>query len=365
MDQEPIQTPPIPTPVEPLAPSPRRFNPILILVVVILLVLVGVGGLFLGKSLNGPQKSTQPAAYSLPTQIPTPTPDPTANWKTYSNTLAKFEIKYPAEWKEKTSPTSGLPVFYSVDEKEVLFYNFGPKGGMSMGDTIDNFCKGRHMKEIRRLFLDNFPAVYCQDPTLEPNRIFNQVLVQKDDFQIEINGDFVKEDSENSLKIYNQILSTFKFLDQNQTSDITNWKTYRSVNGNFSLKYPQEYQAYENQVVSVDGMKVASPDTFQIVSTDIPNLNTNFTLTIKYINGTDLSLALAPCLKTMTSETFTLGKIQGTIYKDSPCGPFGSTVVLFSHNDLIYTVSTETHVLYKEISNYVDQILSTFRFTSP
>lgn len=215
MDQEPI--PSTPAPAEPIIPPPappaRKFNPILIFAAIILLLVVGAGGIFLGKSLNTSQPSAQPTVAPLPTQTPTLTFDITAGWKTYSNTLAKFEIKYPAEWKEKTSPSSGLPVFYSADEKEVLFYNFGPKGGMSMENTIDNFCKGRHMKEVRRLFLDNFPAVYCQDPTLDPNRIFNQVLVQKDDFQIEINGDFAREDSENSLKIFDQILSTFKFLD--------------------------------------------------------------------------------------------------------------------------------------------------------
>lgn len=87
-----IQPPPITT--EPIIEPPilptRKFNPILVLAAVILLIIVGAGGIFLGKSLNNSQSSAQPTV--------APVPDETANWKMYTNTKLGYSFTYPISW---------------------------------------------------------------------------------------------------------------------------------------------------------------------------------------------------------------------------------------------------------------------------
>lgn len=46
---------------------------------------------------------------------------------------------------------------------------------------------------------------------------------------------------EKKKEIFNQILSTFKFLDQN-TDETANWKTYKNIAAGFQFKYPSKYQ---------------------------------------------------------------------------------------------------------------------------
>lgn len=65
---------------------------------VILVVLVGVGAYLLGKGNPISNKQTQTVYFSS-------TPNPTANWKTYTNTKIGFELKYPQRY-----PQPGLPV---------------------------------------------------------------------------------------------------------------------------------------------------------------------------------------------------------------------------------------------------------------
>jgi hypothetical protein len=71
-------------------------------VMLLLLVLVGTAGFFLGKSFSQPKTSPPPISQISQTPTtgipnPTPTPDPTANWKTYVNTKYGLKFKYPEE----------------------------------------------------------------------------------------------------------------------------------------------------------------------------------------------------------------------------------------------------------------------------
>ncbi|GAG38508.1 unnamed protein product, partial [marine sediment metagenome] len=56
--------------------------------------------------------------------------------------------------------------------------------------------------------------------------------------------DTPETDVEEGQRLFNQILSTFKFLDQEQTSDTADWKTYQGETSDgvkFTFKYPLKY----------------------------------------------------------------------------------------------------------------------------
>lgn len=67
--------------------------------IIVLLLLVGGGVYYLGAKQNklvvqNPQKIITP---TIVRSTLTPTPDPTANWKTYTNTKYGFSVEYPAD----------------------------------------------------------------------------------------------------------------------------------------------------------------------------------------------------------------------------------------------------------------------------
>lgn len=69
-------------------------------------IAIGIGGYVLGTKKTQPVSQNQQATIS-PTSIqPSPTPDPTANWKTYSNNIYSFKYPATSDWKvaENNSP---------------------------------------------------------------------------------------------------------------------------------------------------------------------------------------------------------------------------------------------------------------------
>ena len=62
------------------------------------------------------------------------------------------------------------------------------------------------------------------------------------------------------------------------------------------------------------------------------------------------------------SEPFRLNNQQAYIFKDTPCGPFGSTVIYALNHNLVYLIRIETSKSYRDVEFQVKPILDTFRF---
>lgn len=97
--------PPVPPTLPPVGKS-QNWLKILLAGIGVLIVLGLFGNLYLLA------RSQKPAAEVTPTTTPiaaTPTQNPTANWKTYTSSLNKYQFKYPGE-------DSGLTFFECKDE---------------------------------------------------------------------------------------------------------------------------------------------------------------------------------------------------------------------------------------------------------
>lgn len=117
---------------------------------------------------------------------------------------------------------------------------------------------------VKKITIDGIPTnIYVSDLTYEPGanemqwrEWFKEVFVEK-------NGKYYNiyfQDKENE-KLFDQILSTFKFLDQTTptltpakkitptpTIAISNWKTYINGNVEFSIKYPPSWKESPSQL---------------------------------------------------------------------------------------------------------------------
>lgn len=229
--QPPVQPPQSPPPVTP-GNSNRSFWKTLAIGMSIVSfgIALAVGGYLLGINKN---KSPQ-APTSQITSIPTPTVDPTVNWKTYTNTAFGYQFKYPNDhtvatdvnWKDghfiSATPTSTLSFIYDIPDKEV----FGPgKDIPGLYFSIENSSKSskekaqEYLNEHRRSYLDENGLEIQAEETLFANlpaseikgggyinQSFRLIFISKNNMLLTI-------EQRTDDPLFEQILSTFKFTD--------------------------------------------------------------------------------------------------------------------------------------------------------
>ena len=216
-------------------PSPKSFLPNkIIFIIVILLILLGLSGTYL--ALNSKPKPGPVVSKATPTSIPTPTVDPTADWKVYTNTEAGYQISYPQnisiresrlENVESVELGSYLPPA-KIQHVALLIFSGDGKETMSISSAINinnpnygfdaKFMAGKiaetsaYPAKVAELQLDGVQA-YSVKP--EPVGQFSNWS----NSTIFVNGKrpssaYVIDVAVTSSKeeIVNQILSTFRFL---------------------------------------------------------------------------------------------------------------------------------------------------------
>lgn len=259
-----ISTQPIPAemPAQQPLPSRKSNKKMVFWIFAILLFLVAflAGGFFMGikQNISLNQKPTPTVVQSTPT--PTSTPDPTADWKIFTSKKYGFSIKYPTnlaateittpfysvEFKRNNATQGEFPVFEllaslsTFTAKSPAAYDFlsadivSSLTAMAPNATkqVDTIIFTKLQDEV----VAGQPAIVATvkstvDSSTQQKRVF-----------VKNNGNiymFVNDlDNSSQQADFNNLLSTFKFTDQNQIDSTVNWKTYTNADYSFSFKYP-------------------------------------------------------------------------------------------------------------------------------
>ncbi|OGY18962.1 MAG: hypothetical protein A2784_02420 [Candidatus Chisholmbacteria bacterium RIFCSPHIGHO2_01_FULL_48_12] len=187
----------------PPTPTPKPKSLLILIGLVFLIILSVTGGFLLGKQLYSP------ASRSTLTSIaePTSTPDPTANWKTYTNNQYKFVFKHPNDWRvislEEESKPQEIVVTYNPDTKDAyLERNPDAYDQSQKSDAVINGVQITRIKNNKDVYRREYAIIPLTSGTLIITGTLDVAVNQK------------------QTSSFNQILSTFKFLDQ--TNDTSN-----------------------------------------------------------------------------------------------------------------------------------------------
>ncbi len=276
-EQQPIPPPP---PEQPIVPEVPKTKSKLLPVLIILFAILGLGlvGYWVYKNYL---TSRRPIIESTP--IPIATTDPTANWKTYSNTKYGYSIKYPNGWEPNRGPGNltdeqiseqnvadffdpNLPGEDPGTGFNILINELDPTSINKKCTTLDECFSKTFSWLLADTKIEKVATTFLGQPAIEftyqkTTNLYSQTwkyiyfVYQENAYNIHISTATSRANT--IFDIFDQILSTFKF--SIQTEDVSNWKIYNSPEtGNyispFQINYPSSWTAKE-QLVSAEPTK--------------------------------------------------------------------------------------------------------------
>jgi hypothetical protein len=213
---------------------------------VILLILVS---LFAGYLLYQNYLLKQQITKLTTTPSPTATTNPTTNWKTYTNTKYGFEFKYPTSDVDQT-------IKKTIDDED----NFSITDNVSfviqktsLKKPCDGICystyngdhtvNGIQFSVAEGKYDDPGGREVCEEDCVT-QYVDNETEVATGVYA-QIRSGSLPSKREETTNLVNQILSTFKFTDQQVK--IAEWKTYSNTKMGFSMSIPAEWVAWESK----------------------------------------------------------------------------------------------------------------------
>ncbi|PIU03246.1 hypothetical protein COT44_04225 [Candidatus Shapirobacteria bacterium CG08_land_8_20_14_0_20_39_18] len=214
--QPAIPVQPVNPPVPPVPTTSRSKLPIILGVIILVLVSVGI---LLAKSGNLSKLTAKPTPNLIPTQVlaPTPTPDPTADWQTYTNNKALFILQYPQDWKIKDDCINSqcLGQYLTIIAPD---YNY-PDGKLQIdqinNQNCDNLSSVSWSKPVKKseITIDGIKGLEISSNDIDFNdnkshQLRSLCIPIKSQ---SINISFWSLNNPTQEKQFTQILSTFKF----------------------------------------------------------------------------------------------------------------------------------------------------------
>lgn len=208
--------------------SAFHFHTVPVLIFTLLIILLTSGAFFLGQKYAS-LKQYNHQVVLIPTAFPTALPaiNPTENWKTYANNKYKFSLKYPFGWQVLTSPVNsdqfniiispedksderGIPpIQISINMAKDLNGNTFTSISDAEAILTKSFSKSSIIK--KNSMIDNQSAVSLTGLLIGPGpsegRFLHYTLIQYNNKVI-----FTQLGNKDYQNIFDQILSTFKFL---------------------------------------------------------------------------------------------------------------------------------------------------------
>ena len=229
-------------PFSPLPPPKTKTSNNLFKIGIIFLIFSALiaGGYFAYKYLKPDKKQN---STPTPTTTPTSTPDETASWKTYSNTTHNIIFKYSPFWtlteKEgqvEKGVTYNTKVQLLKDSTKItMYFNMDGIGGMPQNYEGTPFVlDGNNLYQYVNSY-NNTKLVGISNSLKTLGVFMLNNITYSITLEYPVNYDETKETE--LLNEFNQILSTFKFTDQ--VNSTASWETY--INEVFSIKAPKEF----------------------------------------------------------------------------------------------------------------------------
>lgn len=199
----------------------KGFAPILIILSIVLLLGVAGGVYYFGKSQTPKPQTPQP------TITPSPTPDAshaptgageTANWKIYNNQKYQFTFKYPTNWQLIEKGDSGA-ITVSLYPPDVDLQKLSPDdpqiGVQILTSPIPSGNLSQQgidfITDWKRVTINGIMGFSYKTHQCAPQCTATVDFPIKDDQRLKVYMTTVAEEK-GYVDIYNQILSTFKFI---------------------------------------------------------------------------------------------------------------------------------------------------------
>ena len=335
---------------------------------------------------------------------PTPSTDPTANWKTYTNSKYNFTFKYPDN-KRVVFDTIGYGVLRKPMVVSISLYsngfqmpkfNTGFKGELTFSITvvptpdndIVNWVKeeGRltwiYDARVKKSVMDNLPGYTF----IKQKKGLNKLVVTNHNnnlFLINAYGE-----SKYAINdVFDQILSTFKFLQttpsgtpQSSSSLKVEWISFKNTGYGIEFDYPQGLTATQvhSKYINLIGNDPVLKGSIVMPMLILENPN-NLLLIDLYINYLQSGTSRSELEKHLNVQPATVGNSSGIrIIQDEAyfqqSTPYTTYLIPIRGNSVLEIKTNEYSGVYdgtktspsvpiSNISTY-QKILSTFKFTN-
>lgn len=218
-------------PVPTIATEPPKTNWLLFLLVGIIILGIGIAiGQFLEIKLH-----PRPTPYLAPLLIPSPSSDPTANWKTYTNSKYGYLLQYPTSVTigDPNDPANKIYTRFTIGRDQLTIQHFDNPLKLNVRDFYNKLFAESETEAKKNNYPSPQKPIQTQVITINDINVYQittstgernalNTYITKDNVVIDISFD--KEDSGNAnlsidnlehARLFNQILSTFKFTKTN------------------------------------------------------------------------------------------------------------------------------------------------------